>query len=196
MKEVRRIVNDYLRKVAENQKIIAEGFFFFFFGFIFLINMVLGRDIGSVLFPKSKCKFFLDADIEERVKRRTLEEMGPGASEKDIDPIKFKENLETMKKRDETDKTRDVGPLIRLKDSIYIDTTNLTLDELVEKMVEIINVTNGLNFILFILFLYIYLLTYFICSFILLFYFLNILLINLIILFYVILFSFLYFFYK
>jgi cytidylate kinase len=86
----------------------------------------------------SKCKFFLDADLKERTKRRTLEQMGKGANEKDIDPVKYEENLELMQKRDRVDMTREFGPLIRLKESIYIDTTKLTMDQVMEKMIEIV----------------------------------------------------------
>jgi cytidylate kinase len=134
MKSVREIATNYLRKVAEGHKVIAEGFIYYFT----LMNVFKGRDIGSVIFPDSKFKFFLDADVKERVKRRTLEEMGKGAREEDIDPIRFEENLENMKKRDEVDRTREFGPLLILKESIYIDTTHLKLEELADKMVEIV----------------------------------------------------------
>ena len=89
-------------------------------------------DIGSVVFPKADFKFFLTADIDIRSQRRKneLEKIGEDLS---IDEIKA-----SLEKRDLIDSSRDVSPLKRPEDSIEIDSTNLTIDEQIEKIMKII----------------------------------------------------------
>ena len=94
--------------------------------------VIEGRDIGSVVFPKADFKFFLTADIDIRSQRRKneLEKIGEDLS---IDEIKA-----SLQKRDLIDSSRDVSPLMRPEDSIEIDSTNLTIDEQIEKIMKII----------------------------------------------------------
>lgn len=90
-----------------------------------------GRDIGTQVFPEAELKLFLTANIHERAKRRQLELREKGIEEP-IDQIKS--NLQT---RDELDSNRKESPLRKAEDAILIDTTSLTLNEQVEKIVKL-----------------------------------------------------------
>ena len=93
-----------------------------------------GRDITTVVFPDADYKFYLDATLEERAKRRYKENIEKGM-EVTIDEIK-----ENIIKRDYNDMHKEVGSLIRTEDSIYIDSTNLSIEEVVRKMKDVIEV--------------------------------------------------------
>jgi len=93
-------------------------------------NSILeGRDIGTVIFPDADVKFFLTANIEERAKRRLaeLEAMGKDAPS-------FEEVKNQIAARDQGDMNRAVAPLKKAPDAIALDTSTLTLDEVVEWM--------------------------------------------------------------
>ena len=92
-----------------------------------------GRDIGTVVFPNADFKFFLTADILVRAKRRLkdLEKIGEESTLNDL--------ISDIEKRDVSDSSRDVSPLVQAKDAIAINTSNLTINEQVEKIVQIIN---------------------------------------------------------
>lgn len=115
IKEVRYIMVDLQRKLAEGKNIIMEG-----------------RDICTYVFPNADVKIYLDASIEERAKRRYKENQ-----EKNID-MTYEEVYENIRKRDENDKAKEIGALKLAEDSIVVDTTNLSIDEVVEKIIEII----------------------------------------------------------
>ena len=92
-----------------------------------------GRDITTLVFPNAKYKFYLDADIESRAKRRYEENR-----EKGID-MTYEEVYENIKKRDYNDTHKEVGSLTRTDDQIYIDTTDLTVEEeikIIRKVIE------------------------------------------------------------
>ena len=95
-------------------------------------NSVLeGRDIGTVVFPKADLKFFLDADFKERVKRRY----------KDLKNLEIKRQTvknvaADLKNRDTIDSTRKVAPLKKAKDAVYMDTTCLSINEVVEALIK------------------------------------------------------------
>jgi cytidylate kinase len=89
-----------------------------------------GRDIGTVIFPEAEIKFYLDASPEERARRRWLELQSKGIAA-DLDQL-----TEEVKQRDHQDITRAVAPLKRAKDAIYIDSTELSIEQVVEKMLE------------------------------------------------------------
>ncbi len=96
-------------------------------------NIVMeGRDIGSKVFPDAQLKVFLDATVKERAKRRYLQlkEMG------------MEGNLEEIEKdiasRDEKDRQRSISPLVKLPDAIHIDTTGLTIPQVVDKILSLI----------------------------------------------------------
>ena len=91
-----------------------------------------GRDITTVVFPNATYKFYLDATLEERVKRRFKENQ-----EKNIAST-YEEIYNNITTRDYNDMHKEVGALMRTDDQIYIDSTNLTIEEVVEKMLKII----------------------------------------------------------
>ena len=91
-----------------------------------------GRDMGTVIFPEARWKFFLIASIEERAKRRLrqLKEVGLEVNMPTlIDNIKF---------RDEQDTNRDISPAVPAEDALTIDTSNLSAEGLKNKVLEII----------------------------------------------------------
>ena len=91
-----------------------------------------GRDIGTVVFPDAEVKFYLDADPQERARRRFEELVKKGI------PARFEETLEEVLRRDHNDMTRSISPLVKAGDAVLIDSTRLSLDEVVEKMVRVI----------------------------------------------------------
>ena len=89
-----------------------------------------GRDIGTVVFPDADRKIYLDADIGERVKRRFKELKGKGHD------VSLDEVERDVVSRDDSDKTRDAGPLKKADDAIVIDTTDMTIDEVADSVVR------------------------------------------------------------
>jgi cytidylate kinase len=92
-----------------------------------------GRDIGTVVLPGAKNKFYVDASFEERIERRLAELRAKGH------PTTHDEVADDLKQRDHTDKTRKVGPLKKADDAILIDTTDLSIDEVVTKIIGYVN---------------------------------------------------------
>lgn len=96
-------------------------------------NVIMdGRDIGTIVLPGAKYKFFLTASIEERAKRRSKEFEEKGYE------ISYKTVLNDIEKRDMLDTTRAISPLKPAENAILIDTSNLTLKEVVEKILKIV----------------------------------------------------------
>ena len=94
-----------------------------------------GRDIGTVVFPQADKKFFLDADPKERGRRRFIElKEKKQASDTDLSII-----IEQVIQRDNEDRNRKIAPLKQAKDAILIDTTKLSIDQVVKKIITIIN---------------------------------------------------------
>lgn len=93
-------------------------------------TVMAGRDIGSEIFPDSKLKFFITADVSVRAKRRfdQIKKSNP--------EVKYEDVLKGMEVRDEKDSTREASPMRVPQDAIVIDTSNLTTEETVEKMME------------------------------------------------------------
>lgn len=91
-----------------------------------------GRDMTTVVFPNAWKKFFLDASEQGRAKRRYLQ-----LKEKGMD-ITMQEALRDVMERDKRDSSRDIAPLKRADDAIYIDTTDLNLEEVLKKVLEAI----------------------------------------------------------
>ena len=114
-------ISSVRRKMVDLQRDIAkEG------------NYILdGRDAGSVVFPNADYKFYLDASLEERAKRRYKEELL-----KEVD-ISFEAVKESIKKRDKYDSNRKDSPLVVPENAIIIDTTNMTIDEVAEEITDI-----------------------------------------------------------
>lgn len=92
-----------------------------------------GRDICTYVFPNADVKIYLDASEEERAKRRYKE-----MREKGIE-MSYDEVLENIRKRDENDRHKEIGSLKVAPDSIIVDTTTLSIKEVTEKIIEIIN---------------------------------------------------------
>ena len=90
-----------------------------------------GRDIGTVVFPNAQTKVFLDASEHERATRRAAELRGKGES------VDFEELLEEIRERDERDRSRDVAPLKPAADAEIIDTTGLSIDDVVHRIVAV-----------------------------------------------------------
>ncbi|MFA5272471.1 MAG: (d)CMP kinase [Candidatus Omnitrophota bacterium] len=113
--EVRSVMVDLQRILSKNTDFVVEG-----------------RDIATVVFPDARFKFYLDANPEVRAKRRfkELEEKGV--------KIDFKELEKDLYKRDDADKNRKVGALTISADAIVIDTSDLAIDGVVQKMTDYI----------------------------------------------------------
>ena len=107
---VRDFVNSIARKIASHGKYVIDG-----------------RDCGSVIFPDADLKVFLVADLKERAKRRAIEDG------RDIKSIEKEINL-----RDEQDKNRDIAPLVKPKDAVVLDTTNLSIEDVYKKIKTLI----------------------------------------------------------
>ena len=87
-----------------------------------------GRDQGTVAFDDADIKFYLTADSIERAKRRQAELQAKGIDEK------LNQIQEAIEKRDESDRERTVGPLKPAEDAIVVDTTNMSIEQVVEKL--------------------------------------------------------------
>ena len=88
-----------------------------------------GRDIGTNVFPNADLKIYLDATAEERARRRVKQE-----EEKGIKST-YESALKNILDRDKRDSERDITPLKKAEDAIYIDSTNMTIEEVVDKIV-------------------------------------------------------------
>lgn len=89
-----------------------------------------GRDIGTVVFPKAECKFFLKASPEIRAKRRHLEQIEAGNNQS------FTSVLSNIKERDLMDSTRKISPLTKADDAIEIDVSDMNLEEVYQQLWE------------------------------------------------------------
>jgi cytidylate kinase len=91
-----------------------------------------GRDIGTVVFPDADVKFYLDAEDDERVRRRYREMVEKGVK------VDFKETQEELLQRDHNDMHRSHSPLRKADDALFIDSTHRSVEEIVEKMIRIV----------------------------------------------------------
>ena len=90
-----------------------------------------GRDMGSVVFPEAGIKIYLDASIEERAKRRQIQ-----LKEKGME-VNMRNLISSLEDRDLKDKNRDVSPLLIPQGAKVIDSTNLSIDEVVNKIMDL-----------------------------------------------------------
>lgn len=118
---VREFLIDTQRNLAMSNNIIMDG-----------------RDIASVVLPNADVKIFLTASVEERARRRVLDFERQGVIDIDFDKVKA-----DIAARDYQDEKRDIAPLVKVDDAVLIDTTNLTITEVVEKMTELIKKAEG-----------------------------------------------------
>jgi len=112
---VRTAMTNQQRRIAEQGHII-----------------MLGRDIGTVVLPDADLKIYLDATVEERARRRYLEELGQGKNSS------YEVVLKSLKERDRIDSTRAIAPLKVADDAIVINTDEIDADCVVQKIKEII----------------------------------------------------------
>ena len=94
-----------------------------------------GRDIGTVVFPNADFKFFMTADEKSRAERRLIELVSSG----DRNTSELNSVLDDLKVRDHKDSTRNHSPLMKAKDALVIDTTYLTINEVIDKIVNTVN---------------------------------------------------------
>ena len=120
LSEVRAGLLDMQRNVAAHANVVAEG-----------------RDIGTVVFPLARAKFFLIANLETRAQRRTLELQAAGRA------ADMAEVLADMQVRDARDSGRSVAPLRRADDAIEIDTSLATPEDIVDRMSAIVRSRGG-----------------------------------------------------
>lgn len=90
--------------------------------------IMVGRDIGTVVLPEADLKVFLVASVEERARRRYLQRLDRG------EDVEYPPILQGMKKRDKIDSTRDVAPLRAAEDAVIIDSDQMTVEEVVQKI--------------------------------------------------------------
>ncbi len=97
-------------------------------------NIIMdGRDIASVVLPNADVKIFLTASVEERARRRVLDFESQGIANVDFEKVK-----EDIKARDWQDENRDIAPLVKVDSATLLDTTSMTIDEVVGKMTELV----------------------------------------------------------
>jgi len=108
---VRAAMTRLQRKIGSQGPLVAEG-----------------RDMGTVVFPDAQHKFYVDASLDVRVDRRFQERQSRG------EPISREKVREDLIRRDDQDMNRSLAPLKPAKDAIAVDTTELTLDQVVEKI--------------------------------------------------------------
>ena len=113
---VREFLIDTQRNLAGSNNIIMDG-----------------RDIASVVLPNADVKIFLTASVEERARRRVLDFERQGIENVDFEKVK-----EDIKARDWQDENRDIAPLVQVESATLLDTTSLTLEEVVAKMTELV----------------------------------------------------------
>ena len=115
IKEVRDKITPIQRKMGQDANIIMEG-----------------RDIGTVVFPNADVKVFLDCSVEERARRRYNQDLEKGME------TTYEEVLESIKERHKLETERKIAPLVQAPDAVYIDSTNMTIDEEAEAVIKII----------------------------------------------------------
>jgi cytidylate kinase len=113
--EIRKYIVKIQKDISRNKSIVMDG-----------------RDIGTVVFPNADVKFYLDASLNERSQRR-WKELSKTES------ISLEQVKKDLKNRDDNDINRDHSPLMKSKNSITIFTDNLSIDEVVKKMIKIID---------------------------------------------------------
>jgi cytidylate kinase len=113
---VRRALSAQQRRIGQRGKVV-----------------MVGRDIGTVVLPESDLKVYLDASVEERARRR-FEELRQRGEPADLEAI-----TQALRKRDRFDSTRRIAPLRAASDAVVIHSDNMTLDQVVQKILRIIH---------------------------------------------------------
>ncbi|MCS6978000.1 MAG: (d)CMP kinase [Gemmatales bacterium] len=113
--KVRQHLSRLQRQIAQGRNIVTEG-----------------RDQGTIVFPEAECKFFLTADPAERARRRWLDLQAQGRT------VDFNQVLKEQEERDTRDAARSIAPLRPAADAIVLDSTHLSLDEVVTRMEQLV----------------------------------------------------------
>ncbi|MBI4843777.1 MAG: (d)CMP kinase [Nitrospirae bacterium] len=92
--------------------------------------VIEGRDTGTAIFPESENKFYLDASIEERARRRFAE-----LKAKDPETT-IEKTLDDIRRRDNRDSSRKASPLMKTEEMSFIDSTNMTIEEVAERIIK------------------------------------------------------------
>lgn len=116
LKEVREALLVLQRRMGETGGVVLEG-----------------RDVGTVIFPNAEAKFFLDASLDERGKRRYKELAAKGMD------VTLEQTIEDVRKRDDNDSSRDIAPLKKADDAVVVDSTGIGIEEVVERMIEVVS---------------------------------------------------------
>ncbi len=116
IKEVRAIMVELQRKLGAQGDVVLDG-----------------RDIGTVVFPAAEKKFYVDADFKERSRRRYKELVGLNQG------VTLESVAKDLATRDKIDTGRECAPLKKADDAIYVDTTHLNIEEVVNKLLGLIN---------------------------------------------------------
>lgn len=114
--DVRKALTLQMRRIARRGRIV-----------------MVGRDIGTVVLPDADIKLYLDASAEERARRRWLEEQARGGLRS------YEQVLDDVRRRDQIDSTRSVAPLRPADDAIIVDSTGLTVDQVVERIAALVS---------------------------------------------------------
>ena len=113
--QVIHAASDMARGIRKNMSVVMEG-----------------RNLGSFCFPDAEYKFFIDCDAKERANRRFKEMLQKGAK------VQWDEIYRQTLERDMLDKTREIAPLVVPKNSVLLDSTNLTPEQVAQKIAEIV----------------------------------------------------------
>jgi len=114
LKETRKNLIAFQRGLANDYGLIADG-----------------RDMGTVVFPDASTKIFLIADVEVRAERRFLELQNTGQG------VNMRDLIEDIRLRDEADRAREISPLVPATDSVEVNSSNLTPQEVLNKVLQI-----------------------------------------------------------
>ena len=120
IKCVRDKMTPLQREMAKVQDIVMEG-----------------RDIGTVVFPNADVKIYLECSVEERAKRRYKQNQEKGIN------CTYEEVLQSIIERNRLETERDIAPLVKADDAVLVDSSDLSIDEVVQKIVQIIKERRG-----------------------------------------------------
>jgi cytidylate kinase len=114
--EVRRALVSLQRQMARDGGVVAEG-----------------RDMGTVVFPDADLKIYLDASSDSRSSRRHNEDVARGI------PTTLEETRSNILERDKRDSTRITSPLVRARDAVYLDSSAMSISEVIEQAMKLVN---------------------------------------------------------
>ena len=112
---VREVLTQQVRQIAQTRSLVVDG-----------------RDVGTAMLPDAKVKFFLTASAEERARRRMLEQQAAGQQQR------FEAVLQEIEQRDAFDMQREIAPLCQAEDAHVVDSTGLTIADVVSQMARIV----------------------------------------------------------